>query len=411
MTSQLNNVIQKAYKVFVPRGADIAIFSKTAEDTKRLLEEKAKKAGIDVEIRFGGSYSKNTWVKGESDIDIFAIFGSEKDTKLLKNMMIPGFIEARGSREYFKGRINGITVEVVPLVRFDSVKNVKNSIDLSVLHEKYVREKLNENLRKDIIILKRFCKSNGCYGSETYKHGFSGYALELLVIEYGGILPLLKAVDYWQDGMVIDIEGHYKNADNALESMPKQEAPMLLIDPTNPKRNICGSLNSENLSKFVFACKRFVISPSFSMFQEHDIGKEIRRLSKFRGSKLFTYDTKIIEPRDTFLSKYNKALDRLINELKSNDIEIYNYDVDYREDVARLFLEIKSVPSTSTRQVPGPKVWIKSKNMKEFLKAHDRVYLKGDCLYYDKKYGTKNFNIAIKTSIIKYMSYKAVLKI
>ena len=113
------------------------------------LQKIVNEAGIDVEIRFGGSYSKNTWVKGESDIDIFAIFGSEKDTKLLKNMMIPGFIGARGSREYFKGRINGIIVEVVPLVRFDSVKNVKNSIDLSVLHEK------GHNNLEEILQIKR----------------------------------------------------------------------------------------------------------------------------------------------------------------------------------------------------------------------------------------------------------------
>ena len=411
MVSKLNNIINRAYREFVPKKANELKVTKIAGKIRSYLDSSLKRLGISAEIKFGGSYAKNTWINKESDIDIFVIFNSEAETKLLKRLVPKSFMEAHGSRLYFRGKISGITIEVVPLVKFTDRSKVENSIDLSILHERYIREKLGDDLRKDVIILKRFCKANDCYGSETYKHGFSGYALELLVINYGGLVPLLKAVDYWYQDMVIDIGGHYKSEAQARSAIGKQEAPMVLIDPTNPKRNICGSLNQDNFVKFIFACKRFLVFPSFSMFQNHDMEKEIKNLSKARRSKLFVYETKILEPRDTFLSKYNKALDRLLRELSANDVEIYSCNVDYGTSKAKLFLEIKNIPSTAARPVSGPKVWLESKKLGDFLKVHNEVYLRGDSLYYDKKYGIKNFNIAIKTSIVKYMSEKAVLKI
>ena len=393
---KFKKVFDRAYSIFVSSQREKARLDKIAEELMGLLNKNASNKKVNVEFRFSGSYAKGTWIKNESDIDIFAIFNSEGEMKNLSSLVPKNFIPAFGTRKYFKGLFNGIKVEIVPVLRFSDINLVENSIDLSTLHSNYINSSLSNSQKKDVIILKAFCKANNCYGSETYMHGFSGYSLEVLIKEFGSFTALMEAVNSWKPPILI---GKASN---------KNVYPIFLSDPTNIKRNICASVNEENLSKFVLAMKRFYLSPSFDFFIKKSIKTNVLKEVKERGTKLFIFNTKIIEPRDVFLSKYVKNLDKLIKELKAEDIEIYSFDVDFNEKSAILFLQVKNVPKAKTKIVYGPDVFSAADIIKNFINVHKKVFIVGKFICYDKKYNVENFNKFILLKIKEYMSPKSI---
>ena len=393
---KFKKVFDRAYSIFVSSQREKSRLDKIAEELMGLLNKNASNKKVNVEFRFSGSYAKGTWIKNESDIDIFAIFNSEGEMKNLSSLVPKNFIPAFGTRKYFKGLFNGIKVEIVPVLRFSDINLVENSIDLSTLHSNYINSSLSNSQKKDVIILKAFCKANNCYGSETYMHGFSGYSLEVLIKEFGSFAALMEAVNSWKPPILI---GKTSN---------KNIYPIFLSDPTNIKRNICASVNEENLSKFVLAMKRFYLSPSFDFFIKKSIKTNVLKEVKERGTKLFIFNTKIIEPRDVFLSKYVKNLDKLIKELKAEDIEIYSFDVDFNEKSAILFLQVKNVPKAKTKIVYGPDVFSAADIIKNFINVHKKVFIVGKFICYDKKYNVENFNKFILLKIKEYMSPKSI---
>ncbi len=405
--SAINSIIDRAYKRFVPTEVDFSTVDKAATYIQKYVSDMIGLRRIDARAVFGGSYAKSTWVKGESDIDLFVVFKSESDIKKLKGLVPKNFSEARGTRRYFRGKVNGIVTEVVPLLAFSDKGLVENSVDFSILHAEYINAKLNDALRKDVILLKQFCKANGCYGSETYVHGFSGYALELLIIKYGGIKELFEEVQKWVPGLEI-IQGNGGKRPNV--AVGTEKPVLFLSDPTNPKRNICASLSKENFSKFVFAVKSFLLEPKSEFFNSVDKEKALMARAKSRGTILFVNKTRVIEPRDRFLSKYNKNLVKLVQDLRSMEINVYSSDVAYQERFAVLFLEIKSHPLSKSVQKEGPTVWIDAKDLKNFLHAHKSAYVVGERVVYDKSHGISDFNKFILTKLKEYMSVNAIEK-
>ncbi len=410
MPNKTNSVIESAYKAFVPDVRDRRNVDIAAEKIKSFLMNQTKSVKARIEISFAGSYAKNTWIKKESDIDIFVLFDSEKATCKLGELVPKDFSQEHGTRIYYRGKINGIVVEIIPLVKFKDIAGVENSIDLSILHADYIKNKLNNGLRKDIIILKQFCKANSCYGSETYVHGFSGYSLELLTIRYGGILNLFTEALSWKPGVYVDIENIYPDIGKALDTIGARGSPLILVDPTNPKRNVCGSLNTENFAKFVFAIKNFTANPSLGFFIDKDSKKEVLTLSKRRGVKLFKYKTKIIGPKDKFLSMYNKNMFKLLKELADNDILIYDCNPVYKEDEVHLFLQVANIPSAKTRRVLGPEVWLDVENFRRFLEEHKNAYIYGEFAAYDKPYNIKDFEVFINKKLKEFISSKSINK-
>ena len=393
---KFKKVFEKAYSKFVPSLKERKALDNTANELINLLRKNAEINGINVEFKFGGSYAKGTWIKDESDIDIFAVFNSEKEMKNLSILVPKDFITTFGTREYFKGKFKSVKIEVVPVLRFSDLTSVKNSIDLSVLHANYINSFLSSAQKNDVIILKAFCKANNCYGSETYMHGFSGYSLEVMIKEFGSFMSLITEVNSWKMPVTVG------------KSSIQHDSPILLPDPTNPKRNICASVNEDNLSKFVFSLKRFYLYPSFDFFIKKNLKEKIVKEVKLRGTRLFTFSTKIIEPRDIFLSKYVKNLDKLIRELKANDVELYSYDIDYTEKNATLFLQIKNTPKSKTKLVYGPEVFSDIEILKKFLKLHKDVFPAERHVAYDKSYGISSFNKFILLKIKEYMSPKSI---
>lgn len=398
------SVFNLARKRFVPSFMERLKMERAEREIMKMLRANMDRRNVKVELKTAGSYAKGTWIKAESDIDIFVMFETEEDTKLLDRIVPKSFKAERGTRRYFRGRISGIEVEVIPLVRFEKLEDVKNTIDLSVLHIDYINSHCSETQKKDIVILKRFCQANDCYGSETHKHGFSGYVLELLIARYRSIEGLFDAVLGWKDNEFIDLERLYKSRTEAINSIGAKDNHLVIIDPTNRKRNVCGSLSLENLSKFILAVKLFTFRPSMRFFEMKNQEAESKRLSKSRGTKLFKAKFGIKGPRDMFLSKLSSRLEKLVGELQKEDIQVYSHKIIEKEREADVLIEIGNIPTVKARKVRGPNIWLDYGDLSNFFKRRSHVYAAEGRILYDQYYSFKDANKFI------YGKIKSILK-
>ena len=162
-----------------------------------------------------GSFAKDTWLKGNHDIDIFVIFNKELNMATRLEVVIRALFDKEyekihGSRDYFIVNYEGLNFELIPVLKINSPEEAKNITDISPLHAKYVKRKTDEKLRDDIRLTKQFMEANKCYGAETFIGGFSGYLAELLIIHYGSFSKLIKTVSEWDKEVIIDIESKNK---------------------------------------------------------------------------------------------------------------------------------------------------------------------------------------------------------
>jgi len=262
--------------------------------TEKLVEAiycRIRKRGIDAEVFIGGSLAKGTILRKESyDIDLFARFdkkyGEVEIGKLMRKIFfffkVPGIRTRKkkihGSRDYYKvilGKGKKVYFEVVPTTRIgseeDNRKEFRNITDFSFSHVDYVKKKIEKNprLAEQIILAKAFCHAQKCYGAESYINGFSGYAIELLVINCRGFANFLKAMAEAKEQIIIDAEKYYKNQREILQEIneAKRKSPIILIDPTMKERNAAAALSWEAFEKLKRAASDFLKNPSTDFFE------------------------------------------------------------------------------------------------------------------------------------------------
>lgn len=284
------------------------------------LEKEIKKKKIKASIFLGGSFAKKTVIKksedfclphsnecemgkGKYDVDIFVRFDKKyKDEEIsdLLGKCLHG-MRVHGSRDYFKIQEGNLTFEIVPVIKISNPSKARNVTDLSYFHVSYVLKniKKNKKLADEILLAKAFCYANNCYGAESYIKGFSGYALELMLIHYKSFLNFLKACAK-NESLIVDSEHHYKNKKELLNEMNEaKQGVIIYVDPTNKNRNALAALSKETYERFRKIASSFLNKPSLSYFEAKKIdetrfnlileAKTDRQEGDIAGSKLLKY--------------------------------------------------------------------------------------------------------------------------
>jgi len=289
----IKEILEKQIEKIKIREKEFGEIEKKAEEFCRKIEIKTKKKKVKADVFIGGSLAKKTILKQQNspqkfgifgprktksfsrrdkyDIDIFVRFDKKyKDSEIsdLLEKILSGFRTRRihGSRDYFQLKEKKFIFEIIPVIKISSPKNARNVTDLSYFHVSYVRNKIKKNpkLANEILLAKAFSYAQKCYGAESYIKGFSGYALELLVIYYNGFLNFLKAIARTKEQIIIDPGKCYKNKNNILTSLneSKLQSPIIFIDPTFKERNALAALSKETFLKFQETAKNFLRKPS-----------------------------------------------------------------------------------------------------------------------------------------------------
>ncbi|MBL7052068.1 MAG: CCA tRNA nucleotidyltransferase [Nanoarchaeota archaeon] len=339
---------------------------KEEEDLKKVANKIMNSIKIkNVKLELGGSSAKGTWLKGNHDIDIYVKF----DQKFYSGMDISEVLKKKvkkanvlhGSRDYFKLDVKGYDVELIPIMDIKKVEDADNITDISPFHKKWVRK--HKKYVNDIRLAKSFAKANGLYGAESYIKGFSGYALEVLTIYYGGFDKLIENVAKWKSKTVLDPENYHNG--KVVLNKSKMFSPLIIVDPVQDTRNVAAVISKEKYSLFKNSAKKFLKSKNKEDFFVRD-EFNLDLLKKKKGELICLEVLPLDGKRDVVGAKLLKSFDFIKKRLEENEFKVKNAGWNWEEKAILWFLLDKVELSKEIKHY-GPE--IKSKERMKKFKA------------------------------------------
>jgi tRNA nucleotidyltransferase (CCA-adding enzyme) len=353
-------------KKIVPSKKDI-------ERVERFKEKLLKAtASTGMEAIVCGSLGKNTWLKGDHDIDLFVMFnkdvpreeleekGLRIGRRIAKQMGAKPIIKY-AEHPYVRFAKNSYDVDVVPSYRIKMGEHIKSAVDRSTLHVQFVNDNLKEKQQNEVRLLKQFMKGINVYGSDAKNLGFSGYVCELLVMEYSSFRGVLKAAVKWKAGQHIYGKGK------------KFKAPLVVIDPVDKNRNAAAVVSADNFFRFKKASKNYLKNPQADFFfsKEKNLTKTEEKQIAKRGTKLICIKfpkpdelDDIIVPQirrlggrlETLVSEFN-----LLRKLVHSDRYVY------------ILLELEIAQLPDVEKMSGPPIY--SRQSENFIKKYSKAFV------------------------------------
>jgi tRNA nucleotidyltransferase (CCA-adding enzyme) len=224
-------------------------------------------AGLPVEATVVqvGSTARGTWLTDDRDIDLFVRFppGIERGRLEAYGLAVgraalPAGHEEYAEHPYVSGEFRGFDVDLVPCYAVESATAIQSSVDRTPFHDAYLRERFDAALAREVRVFKAFLHGIGAYGSDLRTRGFSGYLAELLVLEHGGFEALLRAAADWHPPVRFDPEDHGERS---------FEDPLILVDPTDPERNVAAVCSAENVARLQHHARDLLADPREAVFE------------------------------------------------------------------------------------------------------------------------------------------------
>ena len=263
--SELEAVLSRVRDRAVPDASE----RERLREVAAALADRARDAVADLPVGADvvqvGSTARGTWVAGDRDVDLFVRFPTDLDREALEeyglvvgHAVLPDGHEEYAEHPYVKGEYEGFDVDLVPCYDVPSAAELVSAVDRTPFHDAYLRERLDDDLTEDVVLAKAFLKGIGAYGSDLRTEGFSGYLTELLVVELGGFVPLVESARSWHPPIEFDPEGH---AERTFED------PLVVVDPTDPSRNVAAVLSPENLARLQHYARDLLENPREELFE------------------------------------------------------------------------------------------------------------------------------------------------
>ncbi|MFA5050481.1 MAG: CCA tRNA nucleotidyltransferase [Candidatus Micrarchaeia archaeon] len=264
------NLLEKALLKIAPKKKEIEEIENSSNEIKERL---SKTLPEKFSVCITGSVAKGTFLSGSADIDVFILVPKEiPQTEFLG--IVQRAIEKSFPKEkneikyaqhpYIRLYLKSKKIDVVPAYKIDSAVEMESAVDRSVLHTGYIRSKLKEGQKNEVMLLKQFLKTYDLYGAEIRVCGFSGYLCELLILKYGNFLNTIREGANWKFPFAIDIEGYYKTEKEIIEKFKTEN--MTVIDPVDKNRDVSSVVSDEVIYRFIFLCRSFMKNPSVNFF-------------------------------------------------------------------------------------------------------------------------------------------------
>ncbi len=381
MALTLEEVHTEVLKRTTPSSDDRRRVLELAEELKRRVRAAAEEAGIEAEVRVEGSVAKDTWLREEPDIDIFMqvpttmpreAFGTicleiaKKATEGHKQ------VERFAEHPYLESFINTTRVNIVPCYRVNQGEWI-SATDRTPFHTDYVKPLLNDRLRSQVRLLKRFMKGTGVYGAEIRVGGFSGYLCELLTLHHGSFVEILRSIADWRESRIIDYEGHYKGREQ--EARKIFEEPLVVVDPVDKGRNVAAAVRKERLDELVVASRAFLTNPHLGFFYPRETvaytPERLVHVMTTRGSTIvFLKFGRVRAVPDILWGQLYKSQRSLRKMLQQHDFNIIRDHVWSDEgDLNMLIFEVEQRFLPIIKKHLGPPIE-KREECEKFLRKH-----------------------------------------
>jgi len=338
------------------------------------IKESGKAEGMVV-----GSIARNTWVKGDRDLDVFMLFPPDIPREALEaeglalarsiaRQFTDTFFEKYAEHPYINATIDSIDVDLVPCYNVKSAAHIQSAVDRTPYHTRYITEKIN-GLIDDVLLLKRFTKSGGIYGSDQMTEGFSGYLCELLILHYGGFMPLLCAASAWGPHLKIDIEHH---------AAKEFDEPLIVVDPVDPRRNVAAAVSVDRMAEFVELSRGYTEAPSEAFFvlpEEKPISEDdLAAFLLSRGTSLYavTFATPpLIE--EIVVPQLKRSTGSICDLLTRSGFVVHHAHYRMGKERCMLLFELLVDELPPIRRHEGPPVWNRTNADKFREKYRDAI--------------------------------------
>jgi tRNA nucleotidyltransferase (CCA-adding enzyme) len=322
-----------------------------------------------LKVIVGGSFAKGTWLQNDTDIDFFVMIEPTVERKEFEDLgKSVGFSALKNytpnlrysEHPYVEGKVDEIRLNVVPCYKVQK-NNWKSAADRSPFHTIFMQAKLNQFLKSEVRVLKRFLKTVGIYGSQISVSGFSGYVTEVLVLKYGSFRNVLQIFSELTPNYIVSLDSPDEKA------IEKFASPIVIIDPIDSNRNLGAAISPECLAKFVLASRHFLKAPSTKVFMKSN--RSNAKIISHIKSNLLIIDFKIHKRSpDILWGQLKKKLNSISKQLANGGFDIIKkFCFTDEQECAVLIFMIKFTNLPKINLNVGPKVFLQ-KETDSFIK-------------------------------------------
>ncbi len=382
MTSNIKEISARILKKITPTKKERKEISALSEKLVKKVKAVAEETGVETEVRVEGSVAKDTWLRKEPDIDVFVRMPTtlsreafEKVGLKIAKQAAKGLeqVERFAEHPYLEAFTkNNTRVNIVPCYKV-MPGEWRSATDRTPFHTDYVLPRLNDQLKNDIRLLKRFMKGIGVYGAEIRVGGFSGYLCELLVLRYNSFVGVLESAANLKVAWQIDYEGYYKGMEHELPRI--FEEPLIVVDPVDKGRNAASAVRKECLIKFVAASREFLKNPTAEFFypretQALNINQLNNEIQKRGSTIVFLKFGNVKTVPDVLWGQLYKSQRALRKMLEQNGFHVIRDAVWSNENNVTTFIfEVEQNRIPQVKKHLGPPIW-KKIECENFLRKH-----------------------------------------
>ena len=383
--SVYNDTRSKVLNLIKPSNSQI---NKEKEFVDSIIKKIKDLPGEHVDCLVAGSFARDTNLKDSKDFDIFVLYPPEVKTEQfvkegldLAKIIFKGHFSEKvySQHPYLRGVIDGYKIEIVPAYKIDSTENLISAVDRTPFHLTYILKNIKTSQKDDVRLLKYFLKNIGCYGADSHYQAFSGYLCELLVIYYGDFLKVLEKAANWQTPVRIVLDSE------DIEYLSPFNDPLVVIDPTDKKRNVASAVSLTQLSRFIAASRSFLQNPSLDFFTSKIIKEQPyhQLVSWIKSFPVILVEFEVNDlVCDIVWSKTRKLSNRLTTSLETTGFSVLKSQLYYTEGdkSAYLLVLLDTLEIPKLEKAVGPNVSdiINSQKFIENNKAIFGPFVTGD---------------------------------
>jgi len=189
-----------------------------------------------------------------------------------------------------------------------------------------------------------------------------------LVLHYGSFENVLKAASRWERGKRIDIEG---------KSNERFNAPLVVIDPVDPHRNVAAAVSEQKLCEFILLARYYL--------KHKTIPKKAKIMKKRGKIYVIEWALKKEEVKEILWSQLERFQDKVVRHLNFHELHCIDSMIwTDAKTKAQLLVELEVWDMPPINDHWGPRVY-DIEHSKLFIEKYGKVMVRKNRLVTEKR--------------------------